>query len=242
MSKQGKNGKKKGGWTRPTLLRKQNMPLQINLHMQGFNDEEVAAKITQMNLAAGHGERGEVTATMVRRDRRENSKSWTSQMLWSINELRVSQAFKMERIFREAMAAWEESKKRSKRITLTGEVNENKAADAAKKPQLQTVSEQTQYGDPRFLMEARMALGEINRLFGAYADAPVEGATASDGRQRMSIAFIVNTEKSIKQLTNFKVIDVAPDEEETPKLGSRTTNGEHDDNGEFPSGNGENEG
>lgn len=84
--------------------------------------------------------------------------SWLApQMVERIRELKARHTISLQHIFREAMTAWEKSKgdrlKFRNGTTANGEIDE-------------TTREQS-CGDPRFLKEAREALTDIRKMYGA---------------------------------------------------------------------------
>ena len=102
------------------------------------------------------------------------------QWMDRIRELKARQTESLMHVFREAMGAWRDSKRDA--VSSTDRTSEKHGTETS-------VTTKGQCGNPSFLSEARAALADIRKIWGA--DAPVDpGDTQSDrvsGRPREEV-------------------------------------------------------
>lgn len=102
------------------------------------------------------------------------SKRYSEMLLTEVDRLRVEQVVRLEYMADQAMQAWASSKQpakdaRRRKRTGVDEVEENRV--------------QTQNADPRFLGEARAALGDIRKLLGLDAPAKIAPTDPSGDKE-----------------------------------------------------------
>jgi hypothetical protein len=210
------------GRKRSKLVLTENLPLEVKWHGEGFNSDEIADRVNDHNIQQGYKCKP-ITGQTIRNDLRAAVKRWANESIWMINEQRTSEVFKMERVWREAMEAWERSKQQTHRTTVNVGEDKKQVGGA-------TVTRTTSFGQGQFLDTAIRARAEICKILGVYADAPVEPSMSSDGRRRVTVAFYFDSNKSVKELTDFPIIEA--ESESLPQLG----NGEVEHGDRYPNG------
>lgn len=125
------------------------------------------------------------------------------QMFDAIREVKTRQTNQLLHIFREAMQAWERSKLNAEREVIKEIIAQDKEPKPGERKETKeikvlAVAERTkttsgQCGDPRFLAEARNALEDIRKIWGADAPVKVEhsgelrvaGMTAEEANRQL---------------------------------------------------------
>jgi hypothetical protein len=143
----------------PPELTRQREELAWELAAKGLSDAKIAAEIDKAGL-------GEITHQGVNKMLRRVEARFFREMTERIAGVKASQTKALMTVYREAMDAWERSKQTAK--TLTKQVGG--AGPGPGGVERVTTQLRDQDGDPRFLTEARAALAEVRKIWGA--DAP----------------------------------------------------------------------
>lgn len=139
-----------------------------------MRDLEVYSKLTQgfttREVAAEHG----IDHTTVSRIGHAVDKWLRPQWMEHILDIRVRHCESLMHVFQEAMAAWEKSK--TDAVTIT-EKSGNSGGEKGGPYDEKATQTKAQAGNPSFLAEARSALAEVRKIWGADAPAKTEVST-----------------------------------------------------------------
>jgi hypothetical protein len=144
--------------------------------MKGFTETEIADELEKQGL--GRVTQQAVSKMLIRVEQRV-----LEQMKKKVELFKVQQTAALRKIYRDAMAAWEESKKPQKAlITKHGPSGDNGEPGKVKESQT-TLRDQD--GDPRYLDQARQALADIRKIWGV--DEPVQTKNEHSARLALEI-------------------------------------------------------
>jgi transposase len=128
------------------------------LYLQGWSQTRIARHL-------------EISQNTVSLDLRAIQKEWRESSLRDFDALRERELQKIDRLEREANAAWERSQKPIQEARMQGDVPNQRTQKRVK----------NQYGDPRFLEIVRKCIADRRALLGL--DAPTKIApTTPDGK------------------------------------------------------------
>ena len=113
-----------------------------------------------------------VSQTTICDDLKQVRKQWRESAVRRLRPGAEEELLKLERIEREAWAAWERSKKPSQAATTSGEPGDQKTRRQMK----------DRYGDPRFLEQVNKCIASRRALLGLDALGASAGATALEQR------------------------------------------------------------
>jgi hypothetical protein len=168
-----------GGRVSVELARKREQAAFDLAAAKGLTETQIAAELATQGL-------GEVTQQAVSKMLLRVEKRMLAEMGDRVRAVKLRQTASLQKIYQEAMAAWEESKKPQKSLTTRhGPSGDN--GQPGKVLESQSVL-RDQDGDPRYLDQARQALADIRKLWGADAARKLE-VTGEDGEPvRMDIS------------------------------------------------------
>ncbi|MGH7174013.1 MAG: hypothetical protein ACRELG_27390 [Gemmataceae bacterium] len=159
-----------------TELARKREQVAFDLAVQGWTETEIAAELAKQGL-------GEVTQQAVSKMLIRVEQRTAKEMSGRVKGVKVQQTAALRKIYRDAMAAWEESKKPQKSLTTKhGPPGEN--GEMGKVKESQSVL-RDQDGDPRYLEQARQALADIRKIWGV--DEPVHTKNEISGGMALEI-------------------------------------------------------
>lgn len=161
----------------PSELARQREQVAFDLAAtKGLTETQIAEELAQQGL-------GEVTQQAVSKMLHRVEERMLKEMTGRVKAMKVRQTAALQKIHRDAMAAWEESKKPQKSLTTKqGPAGEN--GEPGKVKESQSVL-RDQDGDPRYLDQARQALADIRRIWGV--DEPAQTKNDITGRLGLEI-------------------------------------------------------
>jgi hypothetical protein len=143
---------------------------------KGLTETQIAEELAKQGLGA-------VTQQAVSKMLRRVEERMLKEMTGRVKAMKARQTLALQKIQRDAMAAWEESKKPQKSLTT-----KHGAAGANGEPGKVTESQSVlrdQDGDPRYLDQARQALADIRKIWGV--DEPAQTKNDLTGRLALEI-------------------------------------------------------
>jgi len=156
----------------PTELVRRREQAGLDLAAKGLSETEIADELDKQGL-------GKVTQQAVSKMLIRVEKRQLAEMSEQVKLMKVRQTASLRKIHRDAIAAWEESKKPQKSLTTKhGPSGDN--GEPGKVTESQSVL-RDQDGDPRFLELALHALADLRKVWGV--DEPKKIApTTPDGK------------------------------------------------------------
>jgi hypothetical protein len=152
---------------------------QVALHLsatKGLSEAEIAEELDKQGL-------GKVTQQAVSKMLIRVEKRLLAEMSEQVKLMKVRQTTALQKVYRDAMAAWEESKKPQKSLTTKhGPSGEN--GEPGKVLESHSLL-RDQDGDPRYLEQARQALADIRKIWGV--DEPAQTRNDITGRLTLEI-------------------------------------------------------
>jgi hypothetical protein len=165
----------RGGRVSVELSRKREQ-VAFDLAVKGLTETEIAEELDKQGL-------GKVTQQAVSKMLIRVENRMLREMSERVKAMKVRQTASLQKIHREAMAAWEQSKKPQKSLTTKlGPPGENGEPGKVRESH-STLRDQD--GDPRYLDQAMQALADIRKIWGV--DAPAQSKTDISGRFAMEI-------------------------------------------------------
>jgi len=155
----------------PTELVRRREQAALDLAANGLSETEIAEELDKQ----GHGKvtQQAVSKMLIRIEKRQ-----LAEMSERVKLMKVRQTASLRKVYRDAMAAWEESKKPQKSLTTKhGPSGENGQPGNVLESH-STLRDQD--GDPRYLEQARQALADIRKIWGLDA-AKKHEVTGEDG-------------------------------------------------------------
>jgi hypothetical protein len=166
----------RGGRVSTELARKREQVAFDLSATKGLSEAQIAEELVRQELGA-------VTQQAVSKMLRRVEERMLKEMTGRIKAMKVRQTAALQKIYRDAVAAWEESKKPQKSLTTKqGPAGEN--GEPGKVKESQSVL-RDQDGDPRYLDQARQALADIRRIWGV--DEPAQTKNDITGRLGLEI-------------------------------------------------------
>ena len=161
----------------PSELARQREQVAFDLAAtKGLTETQIAEELAQQGL-------GEVTQQAVSKMLHRVEERMLKETNGKVKRKKVRHEAALMKIYRDAMAAWEESKKPQKSLTTKqGPAGEN--GEPGKVKESQSVL-RDQDGDPRYLDQARQALADIRRIWGV--DEPSQTKNDITGRLGLEI-------------------------------------------------------
>lgn len=161
----------------PSELARQREQVAFDLAAtKGLTETQIAEELAQQGL-------GEVTQQAVSKMLHRVEERMLKETNGKVKRKKVRHEAALMKIYRDAMAAWEESKKPQKSLTTKqGPAGEN--GEPGKVKESQSVL-RDQDGDPRYLDQARQALADIRRIWGV--DEPAQTKNDITGRLGLEI-------------------------------------------------------
>jgi hypothetical protein len=160
---------------RKTITRDREV-LAWELSAQGMTETKIADELDRRGL--GRVTQQAVSAMLIRVEKRV-----LQDLTARVGGVKARQTEALWHIFKEAMAAWERSKQTKKSMSKQMDVDEGAESEGGRAGASRakvTTHLADQDGDPRFLDQARAALADIRKIWGA--DAPREThLTGKDG-------------------------------------------------------------
>lgn len=143
---------------------------------KGLTETQIAEELAQQGL-------GEVTQQAVSKMLHRVEERMLKETNGKVKRKKVRHEAALMKIYRDAMAAWEESKKPQKSLTTKqGPAGEN--GEPGKVKESQSVL-RDQDGNPRYLDQARQALADIRKIWGV--DEPAQTKNDISGRLGLEI-------------------------------------------------------
>jgi hypothetical protein len=143
---------------------------------KGLTETEIAEELAKQGL-------GRITQQAVSKMLQRVEERMLKDMSDKVKRMKVSQTAALQKVYRDAMAAWDESKKPQKSLTTKhGPSGENGEPGQVKESQSVL---RDQDGDPRYLEQARQALADIRRIWGV--DEPTQTKNDLSGRLGLEI-------------------------------------------------------
>jgi hypothetical protein len=165
----------------PKALTRQREELAWELSAKGLTERKIVEELDKAGL--GRITQQGVSAILIRVEARA-----LAEMTSRVGGLKAKQTSALWHIFQEALSAWERSKQAAKTLTkqvegaAAGAVPGSSPTGVAGKGERVTTQIREQDGDPRFLDQARAALADLRKIWGA--DAPQKVApTTPDGEK-----------------------------------------------------------
>lgn len=141
----------------PLELTRRREQVAFDLAVKGMSGPQIAAELARLGL-------GEVTQQAVSKMLIRIEQRILKEMSEQVKLMKVRQTATLQQMLRDALAAWEESKKPQKSLTTKhGPSGEN--GEPGKVLESQTTL-RDQDGDPRYLEQARQALADIRKIWG----------------------------------------------------------------------------
>ena len=167
----------RGNGSVPSELARQREQVAFDLAAtKGLTETQIAEELAKQGL-------GEVTQQAVSKMLRRVEERMLKETSGKVKRKKVRHEAALMKIYRDAMAAWEESKKPQKSLTTKqGPAGEN--GEPGKVKESQSVL-RDQDGDPRYLDQARQALADIRRIWGV--DEPSQTKNDITGRLGLEI-------------------------------------------------------
>jgi hypothetical protein len=143
---------------------------------RGLTETEIAEELAKQGL-------GQVTQQAVSKMLRRVEERMFKEMTGRVKVMKVRQTASLQKVFREALAAWEQSKRPQKSLTTQhGPAGANGEPGPVKGTQT-TIRDQD--GDPRYLQLACQALADIRKIWGV--DEPARTQSDISGRLALGI-------------------------------------------------------
>jgi hypothetical protein len=147
----------KGGRVSVELARKRERVAFELSATKGLTETQIAEELAKQGL-------GEVTQQAVSKMLHRVEERMLQEMSDKVKTKKIRHEAALMKIYHDAMAAWEESKKPQKSLTTKqGPPGENGESGKVKES-LSVLRDQD--GDPRYLEQARQALADIRRIWG----------------------------------------------------------------------------
>ena len=161
----------------PSELARQREQVAFDLAAtKGLTETQIAEELAKQGL-------GEVTQQAVSKMLCRVEERMLKETSGKVKRKKVRHEAALMKIYRDAMAAWEESKKPQKSLTTKqGPAGEN--GEPGKVKESQSVL-RDQDGDPRYLDQARQALADIRKIWGV--DEPAQTKNDITGRLGLEI-------------------------------------------------------
>ena len=176
-------------------LARKREEVAFDLAVDGLSETEIAAELAKRGL-------GDVTQQAVSKMLRRVEERMLKDTTDRVKAMKVRQNACLQKIYREAMAAWEQSKRPQKSLnTRHGPAGANGEPGPVKETQT-TLRDQD--GDARYLHLACEALASIRKIWGV--DEPARTQSEISGRLALGIV--------------EEIIDADPDSDDPPPPGA----------------------
>jgi len=176
-----------------------------DLFLQGWNQDAIGRELS-------------ISQPQVAADLKKINQAWRESAIRDFDAARDQELARLQRLEREAWAAWERSKQPSQSATVNGEAGAQTARRTVKH----------QYGDPRFLDIALRCSEARRQLLGL--DAPTKIApTTPDGRPLTVEERRIHIQAILQE--HFGVAGLLPDETEELDAGPPVAETAGDDDG-----------
>jgi hypothetical protein len=166
----------RGGGVSIELARKREQLAFELSATKGLTETQIADELAKQGL-------GQVTQQAVSKMLQRIEERMLKEMSARVKRMKVSQTAALQKVFRDAMAAWEESKRPQKSLTTKHGPSGENGEPGKVKESLSVLKDQD--GDPRYLEQARQALADIRKIWGV--DEPTQTKNDINGRLGLEI-------------------------------------------------------
>jgi hypothetical protein len=166
----------RGGGVSIELARKRELVAFELSAMKSLTETQIAEELAKQGL-------GQVTQQAVSKMLQRIEERMLKEMSAKVKRMKVWQTTALQKLYRDARDAWEESKKPQKSVTTKHGPSSDNGEPGQVKESLSVLRDQD--GDPRYLEQARQALADIRKIWGV--DEPAQTKNDINGRLSLEI-------------------------------------------------------